>query len=556
MNYNWKIKGKYEEGLWKFIKDEHCFSTDRLLERFLDFKQISKFDEHTLPNIDSAVERVKKAIDNDEHIMIAGDYDCDGVTATATMVVGLRTVARNVSWIVPLRKDGYGLSKKMIQKAIDKKVDLIITVDNGINANEAIDYARENNIDVVVTDHHISNGKLPNAIVVDPFIDSSIAFKEICGCMVAFKFLQVLIPDLKNKIGIDFFGELTTFATIATVADSMPLLEENRRFVHFGLNIMNNPKYFIGYGVEHLLKKGKIQRGAITSSSIGFTIAPMINAIGRMDDASKAVELLLTDDEVVAERLAEQAFKWNDERKDLENKKVAEAEVDENDGVLVVVFDDVPKGVVGVLAGKIGGKYQRPCFVMRNDNGILAGSGRGISDFKLRDCITSCADIGVGGGGHSGACGIHSLREEYLPEFKKRCKKLYFDWLAQNDGKPKDPTMVFLFELGFDKINDNFVDDIEKLAPFGLGNREPMFCTMNVNVADYKVIGAKNNAVRFDFEKNGTILKGICFNDVKDKYIDELGAPDKVDIGFIVQYNVWNGNKTIQLQLKDIKACG
>lgn len=547
MNYQWKIKHQYDGNFIELIKKDKNFS-DSQMDSFIDVKSSKFRNPNLLPNINRAIARTQQAIDNQERIMIAGDYDCDGVTATASMVIGLSSMTPNVEWTVPKRSDGYGLSKKIIDEAIEKKIDLIITVDNGIAAHEAIDYANENNIEVIVTDHHQHlTETLPKGIVVDPYIDAFYPFKRICGCMVAFKFLQMLIPNFSKT---EVFKEIVALTTFATIADAMALLDENRKFVTNGLQLLNTAKH-ISYGIDALINGLKMTRGNITSTDVAFYIAPCINAVGRVEDAEMAVRLFLADDEVTADNLAQKAIKLNNHRKYLQKKVLDKTEVDKDSSMLVEVIDEVPAGILGILAGNFASKYQKPCFVLHNDNGKLTGSGRTVADFDISSCVSQSFDI-CNGGGHKAACGV-TLMEENLPEFKKRCASIYSEWLETATDVVHEPTMEFICDMNFNYIDDNLMRLLALLSPFGQGNKEPQFCTLNVEVADYRILGKTENAVKFDFVHNGIHFDGICFNALKDKYIDELKAPQKVDIGFTLQYNCWAGRQNIQLMLVDIR---
>lgn len=542
---NWKTKYNYDGNFFDLIKKDREFTNDEL-NKFLNVSETKFRNPSLLPNIDKAIERTKKAINFNERILISGDYDCDGVASTAVMVIGLSHLTKNVDWIIPKRIDGYGLSKKIVDYAIEKNINLIITVDNGIASHEAIDYANENNIDVIVTDHHQHlTDVLPTDIVVDPYISEEYPFKNICGCMVAYKFLRMLIEDL-HKIPIH--KEIVVLTMIATIADAMELKDENRKFVTNALRMLNNEEK-ISFGVDALINCLKLNRGQIKSTDIAFYIAPCINAIGRVNDAEMAVRLFLSDDEVVAEKLAKEAVKLNNHRKYVQKKVIDKTEVNEEDEFLIQVIDDVPVGILGILAGNFAQKYQKPCFVLHRHNGKLSGSGRSLFGFDISACVSESFDI-CSGGGHKAACGVHLL-EENLEEFKKRCLTKYSSYM-KNDFK--EPTLYFLCDLPFKYINNKLLDDIELLNPYGNGNREPEFCTFDVVVEDYKILGKTENTIKFLLKQDNILFDAICFNEVKDKYM-ELGQPKNVDVAFKLNYNIWNGRKTIQLMLIDIRIC-
>ena len=311
MQYKWNIHQSYQGDFFDVIKKEKNLTDDDLYN-FIHIRESKYRNPNLLPNIDKAIERTKQAIQNHEHILISGDYDCDGITSTSIMMIGLSSLTPYVEWTVPKRTDGYGLSKKIIDNAIQNHINLIITVDNGISTKYVIDYANKNNIDVIVTDHHpmVTSDVLPTEITVDPQIEESYPFKSICGCMVAYKFLRMLISDLPKK---EIHNEIVVLTMFGTIADVMSLTDENRKFVYNGLKLLNQ-KQHVSYGIDALVKALKLSKGNITSTNIAFSIAPCINALGRIDDSKIGVELFLADDEVKATRLAEKSASINEKR--------------------------------------------------------------------------------------------------------------------------------------------------------------------------------------------------------------------------------------------------
>lgn len=540
----WKVKYEYNDNFFDLIKQDKQLSQEEL-DSFIDVTKSKFRNPNILPNIEKAIQRTKQAINNNEKIMIAGDYDCDGVTSTAIMVMGLKLLTPNVDWIIPKRQDGYGLSKKIIDEAIEKNINLIITVDNGIAAHDAIKYANENNIDVIVTDHHQHlTEELPTEIVVDPYIDHTYPFHSICGCMVSYKFLRLLIPDLHTRI---IHKEIVVLTMIATIADAMELKDENRKFVFNGLKIINsNDK--LSFGVQALIDGLNMKRGSITSTDIAFYIAPCVNAVGRINDAEMAVRLFLADDETEAIKLAQEAISLNNHRKYIQKKIIDKTEVNENDYFLIQIIDEVPEGILGILAGNFASKYQKPCFVLHNHEGVLSGSGRTFSDFDISSCVSESFDI-CSGGGHKAACGVR-VSEKNLNEFKNRCIKKYKKWASTKQDV--SPTIEFLCDIDFGYINNSLLDNIALLSPYGNGNLEPQFCTYQVKVKDYKILGKTKNTIKFKLEQNGYIFDAICFNDIKDLYF-KLGEPKIMDVGYTLSYNVWAGKKTIQLMIVDMK---
>lgn len=562
MVYDWNILNEdYKNNLIdKILEYNSSFSRGGK-----DYKIVNK-DDYTnpksiawippmkLPNIQKGVKRVKEAVKNNEAIFIAGDYDVDGVTATAVMYFGIRTLTPNVYWRVPNRKDGYGLSTKIIDEAITKGCSLIITVDNGIATFEAINYAQENGVDVVVTDHHQVQEKPSCEIAIDPYVDDFYPFKSICGCMVAFKFLQELFGanEMMKQV---WFHEAFALTAIATIADVMSLQNENRRFICSFLRLMKNKKLNVGVGLESLFRHIKnLDIDNLTATAVAFNVVPFINAIGRLSDANQAVELFLTEDVAVADKISAEMVKCNNLRKKYQNDVKQNLHVDPNSHVIVELLEDVPHGIIGAVAGTVSSLYGKPCYLLAQNNegsDMLTGSGRApnYSRFNVGAFVSSNKDI-CSGGGHSSASGI-KITKANLQEFKKRCEKQAEKMLGE--AVPLDATKTIMFELNFADITDEIMDELQTLEPFGQGNEEPLFCTRGVYVDSTRICGEFKNTIQMEFIHNGKVMKGICFNDVAEKYLNELEEMKAVDICYKLQYNYWRGNKTIQMLIEDFR---
>ena len=512
-------------------------------------EKINWVNAFELPNIRKGIERVKQAIENNENILIAGDYDADGVTATAIMFFGIRSLTPNVYWTVPNRSDGYGLSTNIVSEAMMKKCSLIVTVDNGIVAFEAIEYANQMGIDVIVTDHHQPQDKLPCDIVIAPLVDNKYPFKNICGCMVAFKFLQALLG--KDMVKMSWYKEAFALTAIATIADVMILQNENRRFVNSFLNMLKK-KNSVGLGLDTLFKNIKgLDLENVTSTDIAFSVVPCINAMGRLDDAKKAVELFLTEDCTIADKIAKKMIDLNSERKKYQNEIRQSLQINENTNVIVEVIDKVPSGIVGIVAGSISSKYNRPCYLMVKNEDLLFGSGRApeYGKFNVGSFVANNKDICFGGG-HKGACGV-KLLDKNLEEFKSRCEKEYKLLYPQTDETVVKK--IIFYDLKFSQINNDLMNDLCLLEPYGSGNRAPLFCSRGVYVSNTRICGDYKNTLQMEFFQNNKTLKGICFYDVMDKYINELQQEQFIDICYTLQYNYWQGNKSIQLLIEDFK---
>ena len=547
MSYKWEIKHQYDNDLFKAKQQDMGLNIDE----FNDFiNHIGKIrSPFQLKNMDKLVDRVQTAILNNEKIVICADYDMDGISAASIMMLGLLQLTANVSFSIPDRqKDGYGISKRQIDECVKNDVDLIITVDTGIAEHENIKYAQDNEIDVIVTDHHPWNSDtLPCEITVDPFIDPNYEFPYICGAMVAYKTIRALIPELK-KMNKDLNNQLIVLAAMATIADVMKLEDENRIFVYHGLKLINQTK---NYGINTLLKLLKLDKKEVTETDIGFSIAPCINAVGRMENAGQLVDMFLADCEIDAEKIAKHAIILNEKRKELTEELMAQVEVG-NEPFIVQVFDSVPAGLLGIAANKISHKYQRPCFALTKYSDRYGGSGRSIFGYDISQNIVQNKDLDITGGGHSEACAM-SINKKNFDEFKKRCNDNYLQFLATRSQDDSQPILNVDFEINFCDINFNLINQINQFRPFGQGNDEIKFCTKNIIVLSKQVFGRKKNALKFVLSHNNYELPAICFNELKDYYLEQFNKSTCIDMIYTISINEFAGKRNIQLLPIDFK---
>lgn len=552
MDYQWRITGTvnrvgFDDNLYELM----AITRDMDLDKFITFVDTKRGvrDPRELPHMAAAVDRIHRAVTAGERITVCGDYDVDGVTATACMVLGLNQLGAHVDWLVPDRmKDGYGLSERMVDVCAANQTNLLVTVDNGVAAWKGIAKAKSMGMDVVVTDHHpVRSVTLPTDIVVDPFVDKLYPFPGICGCMVAYKLLRVLIPDLTSR---RVNNELVGLTTIATVADAMDLVDENRVFVYNGLKTLAHTG---NRGLTQLLEQLRLTNKNITSTDIGFSIAPCLNAAGRMGSADTCVKLFLGDDDVEAARIAEKLIAANERRKALQREALASIVVDDADPVIVQDFPTAPGGMLGVIAGQVANKYQRPCFAVRLVGDHYGGSGRSFGGFDIGACVAGNQDIATGGG-HAGACGV-SIQADKLDEFRMRCAKAYAEYVASADVDTVDsPTVDVTGVLPLRFADMDLVERVMNVAPFGHGNPEPVFAALNVELRDPEVIGKLQNTVRGQLvDADGAALSIVCFNAVKDKLVDELHLPPRVDALFTIGVNEWAGRRTVQAILTDVR---
>ena len=431
-------------------------------------------DPMLLTDMDKACARILEAIDKEQTIVVYGDYDVDGVTATALLYQHLKGMGASVKCMLPSREgDGYGLSKNAIQSIHDKGCQLIVTVDNGISALEEAEFAASLGVDLIVTDHHLPHDTLPKAVaVVDPRrADDHSPFKGLCGAGVAFKLCAALDGCPPEEM-LDYCGDL---AAVGTVADVMPLTGENRTLVKAGLKSLQQTDR---PGISALLEEVGLGGKPITAENVSYAIAPRINAAGRMDNAVTALQLVLCEDEERAEELAHKLNEINVARQETEQEivKAAQEQLDAEpaileDRVILIWGRDWHPGVIGIVASRLVEKTGRPVIVVSVDeHGEGKGSGRSVQGFNLHECIASCEDILLRFGGHAMAAGL-SVREENLPELRRRLN----EWAARECAVLFTPPLECDLSIHLDRITVESVRRLEQLAPYGAENPTPVF---------------------------------------------------------------------------------
>ncbi len=431
-------------------------------------------DPMLLTDMDKACARILEAIDKEQTIVVYGDYDVDGVTATALLYQHLKGMGASVKCMLPSREgDGYGLSKNAIQSIHDKGCQLIVTVDNGISALEEAEFAASLGVDLIVTDHHLPHDALPKAVaVVDPRrADDHSPFKGLCGAGVAFKLCAALDGCPPEEM-LDYCGDL---AAVGTVADVMPLTGENRTLVKAGLKLLQQTDR---PGISALLEEVGLEGKPITAENVSYAIAPRINAAGRMDNAVTALQLVLCEDEERAAELAHKLNEINVARQETEQEivKAAQEQLDAEpaileDRVILIWGRDWHPGVIGIVASRLVEKTGRPVIVVSVDeHGEGKGSGRSVQGFNLHECISSCEDILLRFGGHAMAAGL-SVREENLPELRRRLN----EWAARECAVLFTPPLECDLSIHLDRITVESVRRLEQLAPYGAENPTPVF---------------------------------------------------------------------------------
>ena len=514
----------------------------------------------SIKDMDTAVRRVYKAIKNADKILIFGDYDVDGITSTSILLNFLQNSGADVHYYIPHRaKEGYSLQTMHISDyAIPNKINLIITVDCGSGSHDAVKTAQEAGIDVIITDHHIISKRLPEAFaVVNPKRhDCTAGFDNLAGVGVAF---VVIICLRKYMRDLNFWQDrpepnlknLCDLVALGTLADSVPLVDENRIFTSAGVQVIktgnNRP------GISALLKICHIENSYINSEDIAFKIAPRLNAPGRMEHGKLSVEILTTESLNDAMQMATSLNDLNILRRNIEQKIInyIHAYLAENPGELekrslVLSAGDWHEGVLGIVASRLVDSYFRPVVVISTKNGIGKGSARSIPGFDLYEGLSACSDDLVQFGGHSMAAGL-KIKLKNIERFKTN-----FDNAVATGIKPSDftPKLSIDCELGFDDISDRLIDEIESLTPFGNGNPEPLFMAKNVEVFSSKIVG-KNHRSMLLKQSAGKMPK--IFNAIHFNALTDAPLKDNFDrIAFRLRWNRWNGQKKVQIIVEEI----
>lgn len=517
------------------------------IQDFLSFDAETLSSPFLLRDMDRAVQRIQDAINSDERILIYGDYDADGVTATALLFSYLESVGANVDYYIPSRaQDGYGLSNKTAEKIIEGGFDLVVTVDNGIAALSEAQLLKDNGIDLVVTDHHKPGAVLPEAVaVVNPHReDDSSPEKELAGVGVALK-LAAALEDGDYSLILENFGDL---AAIGTVADVVPLIGENRVIAALGLRSIENSRRI---GLEALIERAGMADKEISSASIAYGIAPRINAAGRMGTADIALELLLTEDAGRAAQLSEEIEAANTARQETEAEITREAEsyFDEKpsrrlDRVLVAAGHGWHPGVIGIVAARLVEKYGRPAVVISvQEDGTARASGRSIEGFSLYDALLASSDTLLQFGGHTLAAGF-SLTAQNIEPFRQKINEYA---AGQGDIFPK---LSIDCRLNPARLSTDILDSLSLLEPFGAKNPPPVFGLTDMTVTAIKPVG-DNRHIRLTLSKKHSAISAVMFGQPASSFPFAVG--DTVDIAVRLSKNEYRGEVKLNLQIKDIR---
>ncbi len=511
-------------------------------------------DPFLMKDMDKAVDRLNLALAKKEGILIYGDYDVDGTTAVALVYTLLQRYTSNIDFYIPDRyTEGYGISYQGIDYAKSNDYSLIIALDCGIKAIEKVDYAKKLGIDFIICDHHTPDDELPQAVAVldSKRSDCTYPYEHLSGCGVGFKLMQAFAQN--NNIDFSRLKPLLDLVVVSIASDIVPITGENRVLAYFGLKQLNeNPRL----GLKSIINLCGLANKDITISDIVFKIGPRINASGRIQSAREVVELLVSRDADFAREKSDCINNYNDERRNIDKQTTEEAklllgEIAQEQASIVIYNPEWHKGIVGIVASRLAEEYYRPTVVLTLANGFVSGSARSVTGFDIYKAIDSCRDLLENFGGHIYAAGL-TLKESNLEEFKKR-----FEAYVQENILPeqKTPQIEIDSEITFKEITPKFFRILRQCGPFGPGNMKPVFCTRRV--FDYegnsRLVGRDQEHLKLEMVDSSceNVMNGIAFR-MKD-YNDDLKAFNPLDICYTIEENVFNGNTSMQLQIRDIK---
>ncbi|MBQ5590248.1 MAG: single-stranded-DNA-specific exonuclease RecJ [Clostridia bacterium] len=532
-----------------FLLLSNGISDPFMIDEYLS-DDITLQDPCIFADIQKAADRINDAIENGEKIAVFGDYDCDGITSTVLMYSVLNELGADCIYRLPNRDEGYGMSVSAIDELHQEGVKLIITVDNGITAFKEIDYAKELGIEVVVTDHHLPTDELPNAFaVVDPKRkDCPSEFKDYAGVGVAFM-LCCLVSETSPEDLLYIYGDLVA---IGTIADIMPLKSDNRTIVKHGLKLI---KKGVRRGLNALIDASGLAWDRINSSSVAFTIAPRINATGRVYQPTKAVELLLCEDIVRASELAEELCELNNKRRELEMQILNEAlEIIKNDEkmlnspVIVVGGEDWHSGVIGIVAARLCNIFSRPAVVFSLDENYAQGSARSCIDASIYDILSEVSEYAESFGGHSSAAGITVKRED----FEKVASKIQYSAKKLYEKTPFDKLNISC-KLNPNVLSINNAYFQMQLEPFGEGNERPVYVLDNMYIVNIFSLsmGKHLKLILSRMGDSDKTVEVVAFSTTIDDFAYKKG--DKVDVAVTLDVNVYNEKENLSIVLKDIR---
>lgn len=536
----WEIFSRYPKDPIKEILKQRQVKD---IENFLNPKYETLSPSHSIQGLKVGVERIRKALKNKEKIAIFADYDADGICGGAIVYRALKILGDEPEYYVPERLEGYGLSQSAVEKLKHLGISLLITVDCGISNDTEIAHAKKLGIDTIVVDHHQCPEKLPDAVaIIHPKVGHNVCFEDFSGGGVAY----LLARSLLRERGLEKW--LIDLAAISTVADVVPLLGDNRTIVKYGLLVINKTK---NLGLKYLIQVAGLAQVEIGTYEIGFMIAPRINAAGRIAKPRESFELLVTDDKVRAKDLAEKLNDLNIRRQKMLDaaqeeaiKMVQSKKLDQRN--LIILRGSWSEGIVGLISGKVTEYFHRPSIVLSEGKDILKGSARSIEGVNITDLIAAAKRHIKKFGGHTMAAGLSIEKDKF-----KDAEEALLRQSQKIDSKLLERVLKIDCLLDEKLLNIDFVDKLEKLKPFGVGNPKPTFALSGAEIISKRAIGRDKNHVRFEFKKGYKFFKGIFFDFAEENYNIQVG--DVVDLAFSVKLDIWQGRKKIDLILEDVK---
>lgn len=529
-------------------------SGDENIEKFFNSSLKNLRNPFDLEDVEELTNLIIKLRKENKKIFIYGDYDVDGVTSTTIFYLALKEIGIEVDYYIPLRDEGYGLNKDAIKEIKNKGADLIITVDCGISSFEEIEYANEIGMDIVITDHHEINGQLPNALAVINCKrkENKFSFDKLAGVGTAFMVLLALYKKLNIEEKIYKYLDIVA---IGTVADIVPLVEDNRIIVKNGLRCLKKTKW---KGLKFLIRKlyKDLETKEYNTYDIGFRIAPVFNAAGRLEDAKKSVQLLVSNDNKECDIISYELINRNNERKNIQESILEKVEYEIQNkklyekSALVIAKEGLHSGVIGIVASKIVDKYYKPTVVLdiKKEDGVAVGSCRSIEDFNIIEALNSMKELFLKYGGHSGAAGF-SIEVSNIEKFSKRLD----DYVKENLGKEfllkpiKIDKNIEIYKISYD-----FLKELSLLEPFGFGNSTPIFSIENCKIMNLRKIGKEKNHLMFDLVKNNIEIKNCVWFSSVDMF-DFLSGGSYFNLAFKLKLEIYRNKYQYKIFIEDIK---
>lgn len=551
-NKNYNIK-KYSRDMLSIL-ESRGFKTEEEIEKFIECSLSDLRNPFDLADMEKAVDFILEKRDKKQTIWIYGDYDVDGITSTSLLYLAFKEIGINAEYYIPLRDEGYGLNKHAIKEIKDNGGDLIITVDCGISSVEEVAYAKEIRIDMIITDHHEINNELPEAysVINCKREDNRYDFRSLAGVGTAF----MLVLALFKKLGIEESAyKYLDIAAIGTVADIVPLVEDNRIIVKRGLEQLRKTKW---NGLNMLLRKifPDFREREYDTYDVGFIIAPVFNAAGRLEDAKMGVELFTSADNKICDEMSYTLMEKNSERKEIQTD-IFDCVIDEIErkklfekNVITVAKENFHHGVIGIVASKIVDRYYKPTIIMeiKKDEGIATASCRSIEGFNIIEALNSMKELFTKYGGHAGAAGF-SIPIENIEVFAERIN----EYAEKNLGEVYYLKPVKIDkEISLQKISYDFLDELSKLKPFGFGNQTPLFAMKNCTYSNLRKIGKDQSHIMMNIVKNGVEIKNCVWFGAEDMFSDIEKNP-VLDIAFKLKLETFKNRYQYKIYIEDVK---